>query len=60
MTELRTNQVAVSASAPAETIMQEQSVELDYILPDYYPDVCKLIKCFGKPSILNESVSAHS
>ncbi|MDE5769815.1 MAG: DUF3794 domain-containing protein [Oscillospiraceae bacterium] len=59
MTELRTNQIAVSASAPAETIMQEQSVELDYILPDYYPDVCKLIKCFVKPSILNESVSDH-
>ena len=57
MTELRTNQIAISASAPAETIMQEQSVELDYILPDYYPDVCKLIKCFVKPSILNESVN---
>ncbi len=55
--ELRTNQTVISAAEPSGSIMQEQSLELDYVLPDYYPDVCKLIKCFVKPSVISESVS---
>lgn len=37
--------------------MQEQSVELDYILPDYYPDIFKLIKCQLFPRIISSNVS---
>lgn len=36
---------------------QEQSVELDYVLPDYYPDIFKLIKCLVTPQIVSSSVS---
>lgn len=57
--ELRMNKAVISANESAGNTMQEQSVELDYVLPDYYPDVCKLIKCFVKPSIVNESVSEN-
>jgi len=55
--ELRTNRTVISATEPSGSMMQEQSLELDYVLPDYYPDVCKLIKCFVTPSVISESVS---
>lgn len=34
---------------------QEQSVELDYVLPDYYPEIFKIIKCMTSPKILSYS-----
>lgn len=37
--------------------VQEQSVELDYILPDYYPDIFKLIKCQLNPKIMGCSLN---
>ena len=55
--EMRTNQAVISAVEPARSIIQEQGIELDYVLPDYYPDVCKLLKCFVTPSVVSESVS---
>lgn len=55
--ELRTNRTAVTAAEPMGSILQEQGIELDYVLPDYYPDVCKLVKCFVTPTILSENVS---
>ena len=51
------NQTMISAVEPARNLVQEQGIELDYVLPDYYPDVCKLIKCFVTPSVVSESVS---
>ena len=36
---------------------QEQSVELDYVLPDYFPEIFKIIKCITTPKILSYNVS---
>ena len=55
--ELKTNRTAVSAVEPMGSILQEQGVELDHVLPDYYPDVCKLVGCFLTPTILSESIT---
>ena len=55
--ELRTERAAVTAAEPCGSILQEQGIELDHVLPDYYPDVCKLVKCFVKPTVLNESLN---
>ena len=30
---------------------QEQSIELDYVLPDYYPEIFRIIKCCAEPKI---------
>ncbi len=38
----------------------EQSVELDYILPDYYPDIFKLIRCSIIPVITSQSISGST
>lgn len=55
--ELKTNRAVIAVTEPICSLMQEQSVELDYVLPDYYPDVCKLVKCYITPAILSETVS---
>lgn len=36
---------------------QEQSVELDYVLPDYFPEIFKIIKCMTVPKILSYDIS---
>ncbi len=55
--ELKTNRAVIAAAEPVGSMMQEQGVELDYVLPDYYPDVCKLVKCFVTPTVTSEMVS---
>jgi hypothetical protein len=35
----------------------EQGVEFDYVLPDYYPDIFKVLKCTLTPAIISHSVS---
>ena len=35
----------------------EQGVELDYVLPDYYPDIFKILSCTLTPRISSYSVS---
>ena len=33
---------------------QEQSIELDYVLPDYYPDFFRLLACTAEASVTAE------
>lgn len=35
----------------------EQGVELDYVLPDYYPEIFKILKCSITPRIISYNVS---
>ena len=35
----------------------EQSVELDYLLPDYFPNIFKVLKCRIIPKIVSKSIS---
>lgn len=35
----------------------EQGVELDYVLPDYFPDIFKILSCTLTPQIISYSVS---
>ena len=55
--ELQTACTIITAAEPLGTSVQEQGIELDYVLPDYYPDVFTLIKCFVTPTIVSQSVS---
>ena len=38
----------------------EQGVELDYVLPDYYPDIFKVLKCCLSPKVVSYSVAGDS
>lgn len=55
--ELKVNKEIVTVKETVFDGMQEQSIELDYILPDYYPEIFKLIKCQVCPKILSYSVN---
>ena len=35
----------------------EQGVEFDYVLPDYYPDIFKILKCTLRPGIVSYNIS---
>ena len=37
----------------------EQGVEFDYVLPDYYPDVFKVLKCSLTPCVISHSISGN-
>jgi len=34
----------------------EQSIELDYILPDYYPEIFRILKCITTPQIISYNI----
>ncbi|MBQ8926696.1 MAG: DUF3794 domain-containing protein [Oscillospiraceae bacterium] len=54
--ELATTKAAVTTTRELPCPVQEQSVELDYVLPDYYPDVCTLVRAFITPVIESRSI----
>ncbi|MCL2634529.1 MAG: DUF3794 domain-containing protein [Oscillospiraceae bacterium] len=37
----------------------EQGVEFDYVLPDYYPDIFKVLKCTLTPCVISYSISGN-
>jgi len=43
--DFKVNREILAANEVIFDSVQEQSVELDCILPDYYPDIFRLIKC---------------
>ncbi|MCQ2459313.1 MAG: DUF3794 domain-containing protein [Ruminococcus sp.] len=55
--ELKTNRESVPVAVYVPDIVQEQNIELDYILPDYYPDIFRLVHCEVKPVVTGYSVS---
>lgn len=54
--ECKMNREAIAACEELYSGVQEQSVELDYILPDYFPEICKLIQTRAEPEIVAYSV----
>lgn len=55
--DIKINRETVPAAECIFDGIQEQSVELDYILPDYYPDIFRLVRCEVVPVITGWSVS---
>ncbi len=55
--ELKTRSATITTMESLPPILQEQGVELDYVLPDYYPDVCKLVKCLITPTIVSKNLN---
>lgn len=37
----------------------EQGVELDYVLPDYYPEIFRILKCCLSPRVISTAVSGN-
>ena len=37
----------------------EQSVEHNFVLPDYFPDIFRILKCFVMPCIVSQSINGN-
>lgn len=55
--ELLINKDTVNVCETVYDGYTEQGVEFDYVLPDYYPDIFRIIKCSLTPGIVSYSVS---
>ena len=55
--DLKLTKETVPAAEVICDSVQEQPVELDYILPDYCPDIFRLIRCEAVPVITDWTVS---
>lgn len=55
--DFRINRETVPVSENVFDGIQEQGVEMDYILPDYYPDIFRLVRCEVTPVITGYSIS---
>lgn len=55
--EFKLNRETVPAAELIYSGVQEQGVELDYILPDYYPDIFRLVRCEVTPVVTDYSVN---
>lgn len=58
--DLKINREMLAVSESIYDGLQEQSVELDYILPDYFPDIFRLVKCSITPSVISQNISGDS
>lgn len=57
--DFKLNRETVPANEVIFDGVQEQSLELDYILPDYCPDIFRLIRCETVPIITDWSISGN-
>ncbi len=55
--DFKLNREEISTSEVIFDGLQEQSAELDYVLPDYYPEIFKIVKCIATPKIVSYSVN---
>ena len=55
--DLRINREIIPASECIFDGIQEQGIELDYILPDYYPDIFRLVRCEVVPVITGYAIT---
>lgn len=57
--DFRINRETVPVSENVFDGVQEQGVEMDYILPDYYPDIFRLVRCEVTPVITGYSINGN-
>ncbi|MDD6345399.1 MAG: DUF3794 domain-containing protein [Oscillospiraceae bacterium] len=55
--DFKVNKETISVSECIYEGMQEQSIELDYILPDYYSDIFRLVRCEAVPTVTGYSIN---
>ncbi len=55
--DLKISRETIPAAVSIYDGVQEQPIELDYILPDYYPDIFRLVRCEVTPVITGWTVS---
>lgn len=57
--DFKLNREICTASEVVQDSSCEQAVELDYILPDYFPDIFRVLKCRIMPRIVSHSINGE-
>ena len=57
--EFKVNRETFTASQIALDTTVEQAVERDFVLPDYYPDIFRILKCRVIPKIMSHSINGE-
>lgn len=57
--EFKVNRETFIASHTALDTTVEQAVERDFVLPDYYPDIFRILKCRVIPKIMSHSINGE-
>lgn len=57
--EFKVNREIFSTNEVAFDGSNEQAIELDYILPDYFPDIFRVLKCQLSPKVVSHSISGE-
>lgn len=55
----KVNREIISSDEVIYDGFQEQAVEFDCILPDYYPNIFKVLKCIVTPCIVSKNISEN-
>ncbi|MBE6855625.1 MAG: hypothetical protein E7501_08250, partial [Ruminococcus sp.] len=55
--ELKINREVIELRETIYNGAQEQSVELDYVLPDYYPEIFRILQTRTEPKILSQQIN---
>lgn len=55
--ELKINREVIELRETIYNGAQEQSVELDYVLPDYYPEIFRILQTRTEPKILSRQIN---
>ncbi|MCQ2435249.1 MAG: DUF3794 domain-containing protein [Oscillospiraceae bacterium] len=58
--ELTLHRETILVPAKLLDTVSEQSVELDCVLPDYYPDFFRLLSCTAEPTVTNRELRDHT
>ncbi len=56
--DFKVNYETIPLSETVFSGTQEQSIELEYILPDYFPDIFKITKCKVIPRIVSKNIGS--
>ena len=57
--EFKVNRETFSTERTVLNASFEQAVERDFVLPDYYPDIFRILKCIVIPKILSHSINGE-
>jgi len=57
--DIKVNKEEIPSAQVIFDDVQEQPIELDYALPDYYPEIFRILKCIASPSVLSFSINGE-
>ncbi len=52
--------ITISAPEKQNEIVTEQSIDTEFTLPDYYPEISKILKCLTEVSVLSKQIKGNT